>query len=87
MLDFGGAQRKRVDELLQAPFRFEKTGNVGRIAVSSCNRTRIACFESFEIAPQRDELLDAMSQNALELFAVVPILFEGTAIRLRRAID
>ena len=87
LLDFGGAQRKRVDEFLQASFRFEKTRYIGRIAISRCNRTRISRFESFEITPESGELLDAMIQNVLELLAGIPIFFERMAIRLSRAID
>jgi hypothetical protein len=78
MLDFGSTQGKRVDQFLQAPFRFQKTRYIGRITILRCNRTGITCFESFEVAPQRSELLDA-NQNALEIFAVISILFDPTS--------
>ena len=87
LLDFGGAQRKRVYEFLQASFRFKKTRYIGRIAISRCNRNCISRFESFEITPESGELLDATIQNAPQRVARIPIFFERTAIRLSRATD
>ena len=82
LLDFGGAQRKRVDEFLQASFRFKKTRHIGRIAISRCNRNCISRFESFEITPEDFGLKPATLENvrdndAGKSAAIIGSIFSG----------